>query len=107
MVGDVVLLPFPYTDAEESKTRPTVVLADVRQGRFADWIVCPITTSRRRHRRAISIGPADLVEGTLRQGSRALPDRLATMAQGRFGITIARLTDAKTAELLASVRSLF
>ncbi|MDE2785879.1 MAG: hypothetical protein OXL37_04380 [Chloroflexota bacterium] len=39
--------------------------------------------------------------------SKVRPDRLATFAESRFGNTVARLTDAKTAEILAAVRALF
>ena len=107
MVGDIVILPFPYTDTQNSKDRPTVVLADVSDGQFADWIVCPITTSKGSHRRAIPIIAADLLVGSLYPDSKARPDRLATFAESRFGRTVGRLTDDKLAEILAAVRSLF
>ena len=55
MVGDIVILPFPYADSEDSKDRPTVLLADVGDGRYADWIVCPVTTSPIAYRREIPI----------------------------------------------------
>ena len=107
MVGDIVILPFPYADSADAKDRPTVLLADVGDGRYADWIVCPVTTSPIPHRRAIPISAADLVAGSLDPDSKVRPDRLATFAQSRFGNTIARLTAAKTAEVLAVVSSLF
>lgn len=107
MVGDIVIMPFPYADSEDAKDRPTVLLADVGDGRYADWIVCPVTTSRILHHRAIPISATDLVAGSLDPDSKVRPDRLATFSENRFGNTIARLTDSKTAEILAAVRSLF
>ena len=107
MIGDIVIVPFPYADSADTKPRPTVLLADVGNGRYADWIVCPVTTSRIRHRRAIPISAADLVAGSLDPDSKVRLDRLATFAESRFGNTVARLTDAKTAEILAAVRALF
>ena len=107
MVGDIVILPFPYADSADVKDRPTVLLADVGDGRYTDWIVCPVTTSRIPHRRAIPISLADLVAGSLDPDSKVRPDRLATFAESRFGNTVARLTDTKLAEILAAVRSLF
>lgn len=107
MVGDIVILPFPYADSEDAKDRPTVLLADVGNGRYTDWIVCPVTTSKIPHRRAIPIGTADLVAGSLDPDSKARPDRLATFSENRFGNTVGRLTEAKTAEILAAVRALF
>ncbi len=107
MVGDIVILPFPYADSEDAKDRPTVLLADVGDGRYADWIVCPVTTSPIPYRRAIPISATDLTSGRLRPGSKVRPDRLATFSENRFGNTVGRLTDAKLAEILAAVRSLF
>lgn len=66
-----------------------------------------MTTSPIPHRRAIPISSADLVAGSLAPDSKVRPDRLATFADSRFGNTITRLTEAKTAEVLAVVRSLF
>ena len=107
MIGDIVILPFPYADSEDAKDRPTVLVADVGDGRYADWIVCPVTTSPIRYRREIPISAADLMAGRLRPGSKVRPDRLATFSEGRFGNTVGRLTDAKLAEILTAVRSLF
>ena len=107
MIGDIVILPFPYADSAESKDRPTVVLAYVGDGRYSDWIVCPVTTSRVPYSRAISISEVDIVAGRLRPGSKVRPDRLATFSRSRFGNTIARLSQEKTDEILAAVRGLF
>lgn len=44
--GDVVLLPFPYTDQSGSKRRPAVILStDDYNTRRADIIVAPITSN--------------------------------------------------------------
>ena len=107
MIGDIVILPFPYADSADAKERPTVLLADVGDGRYADWIVCPVTRSKRPHRRAIPISVTDLVAGSLDPDSKVRPDRLATFAENRFGNTVARLTDAKLGEILAATRALF
>ena len=107
MVGDIVILPFPFSDSPDVKDRPTVLLADVGGGRYSDWIVCPITTSPIIFGKEIPIGAVDLIAGTLRAGSKVRPDRLSTFAENRFGNTIGHLTDAKLAEILAAVRSVF
>ena len=42
--GDIVLLPFPYTDQSGSKRRPALILStDAYDGRRMDIIVAPIT----------------------------------------------------------------
>jgi mRNA interferase MazF len=44
--GDVVILPFPYTDQSGAKRRPALVLSsDAFNARRADIIVAPITSN--------------------------------------------------------------
>ncbi len=43
--GDVVLIPFPYTDLSATKTRPTVVVSVVEyQGKRGDLILAYLTS---------------------------------------------------------------
>lgn len=41
--GQVVLVPFPYTDLSDAKLRPVSLLRKVAS-RFDDWLVCMITS---------------------------------------------------------------
>ncbi|MYC36805.1 MAG: type II toxin-antitoxin system PemK/MazF family toxin [Chloroflexi bacterium] len=108
MVGDVVLAPFPFTNLQQAKIWPVLVVADVRDGAERDWIVCEITSGRAAHAREVAIMPGNLQSGQLRRrSSRVRPDRLTTLNEEVFRRTIARLTDSKTVEMLASVISLF
>ena len=40
--GQVVVLPFPFSDLTRNKFRPALLLADVGRG---DWIACQITSN--------------------------------------------------------------
>ena len=40
--GEVVLVPFPFSDLSQSKLRPAVCLADAGRG---DWVLCQVTSS--------------------------------------------------------------
>ena len=40
-IGDVVLIPFPYSDLSQAKRRPALVIADVGMG---DFVLCQITS---------------------------------------------------------------
>ena len=41
--GDIVLLPYPFTDLKASKVRPAVVVSSNR-GKYSDLFVVPITS---------------------------------------------------------------
>ena len=106
-VGDIVWVNLPFTDLRDSKGRPALVIADVRDGNEADWLVCEITSSPMAHRRESALSRRDLRAGRLLTGSKARPDRLFTLNESLFGRPFARLIPAKTAEILAAVRGLF
>ena len=107
MVGDIVLVPFPFTDLGQAKLRPAVLVADVRYPGQADWMVCQITTQSHPGSRQIAVSGQDLAAGGLRDDSWARPDRLMTLNENIFGRTIGRLNDPKLGEVLSAVRSLF
>ena len=107
MVGNIVIVRFPYTDMSSVGLRPGLLVADVRYGNQLDWVVCRITTQSLPGSGQIPLAPDDLAFGQLSQASWVRPNRLMTMNQSILGNTIARLTDAKLSEILAAVRSLF
>ena len=63
------------SEAEASKLRPAVVLAEAGRG---DWILCQITSNPYQDSRAISITDADFEQGALRTASFARPGKLFT-----------------------------
>ena len=40
--GQIILVPFPFSDLTQAKLRPAVVLADAGRG---DWILCQVTSN--------------------------------------------------------------
>lgn len=104
MVGDIVEVPFPYTDLSGQKSRPAVVLADVG---MEDWVLCEVTSRRHSRPGDIEITAGDLATGELDRNSWARPGRIHALNESLFEETIGRLTDAKVAEVLGAVRGLF
>ncbi len=66
--GDVVVLPFPYSDLSRSKSRPALVLAAPRDD---EVIVCQITGRNTRAEFTVPITDNDFIQGGLRQASFA------------------------------------
>ena len=70
MVGDIIWALLPFTDLSGAKLRPVLVVADVRDARELDWIVCEITSGRASHSRELALASSDLHSGQLRRGSK-------------------------------------
>ena len=107
MVGDVVRVPFQFTNLQGRKVRPVLVIADVRSSGQDDWIVCEITSSAATLDRAIPVRQDDMQLGGLDRDSVARPDRMMTLNEDVFQGVMGQVTAAKRAEVLAAVRALF
>ena len=73
--GDVVVVPFPFSNLADSKRRPALVLSQLDGG---DLILCQITSQQTRDRYAISLLDADFASGALKQPSNIRPNRVFT-----------------------------
>lgn len=73
--GDIVVIPFPFSDLSQSKRRPALVLT-VLQGN--DLILCQITSKSVRDNYAITVDQNDFASGSLNQESNIRPNRLFT-----------------------------
>lgn len=73
--GDVVVVPFPFSDLTNAKRRPAFVLA-VLHGN--DIILCQITSRDVKDEFAVSLKAQDFKEGSLPLESNVRPNRLFT-----------------------------
>ena len=73
--GDVVVVPFPFSDLTQAKRRPALVVA-VLSG--DDLILCQITSQAVTDEYAVVIESDDFSSGGLRQSSNVRPNRLFT-----------------------------
>lgn len=58
--GDVVVVPFPFSDLSQAKRRPALVLAELEGD---DRILCQITSQGLGHQYAIQLDDEDFAEG--------------------------------------------
>ena len=63
--GDIVLLPFPFSDASGAKRRPTLILAELPFYGGMDYLVCMISSRDTNDPHSIEIKPSDLAAGRL------------------------------------------
>ncbi|MBD2293334.1 type II toxin-antitoxin system PemK/MazF family toxin [Anabaena sphaerica FACHB-251] len=73
--GDIVIVPFPFSDLTQTKRRPALVIATL-QGN--DLILCQITSQSVSDMYAIGLDNSDFNSGGLSQPSNIRPNRLFT-----------------------------
>jgi mRNA interferase MazF len=73
--GDVVVIPFPFSDLSQSKRRPALVIAPLEGD---DVILCQLTIKTIKDAYAISVEDTDFTSGNLKQPGNIRPNRLFT-----------------------------
>ena len=73
--GDVIVIPFPFSDLSGSKRRPAFVLADLPGN---DIILCQITSKDGKDNYAIPLANGDFLAGSLPVLSNIRPSRIFT-----------------------------
>ncbi len=81
--GDLVLLPFPYTDLTAVKQRPALILSgDEFNRRSQDCIACGLTSNLDNTPHSVAVDSPDLVSGTLLRPSLIKANHIFTFDQG-------------------------
>lgn len=73
--GDIVVIPFPFSDLSGSKKRPAHVLADLQGD---DIILCQITSQQTKDNYSIPLKESDFITGKLTAPSNIRPNRIFT-----------------------------
>lgn len=73
--GDIVIVPFPFSDLSNSKRRPAIVLADLEG---EDLILGQITSKMTSDKYAIKIDNSHFKDGTLNRDSNIRPNKIFT-----------------------------
>ena len=76
--GDLVLIPFPFSDLQSVKKRPVMVLTP--PDRHADFIGLAITSIEHQSH-ALQVGPANLVQGALPKPCWIRFDKVFTLSE--------------------------
>jgi len=73
--GEVLVVPFPFSDLSDSKRRPVLVVASLGGD---DIILCQITSKNRHDRYSVELADNDFLEGGLKADSFIRPNRIFT-----------------------------
>ena len=74
--GDLLLVPFPFSDLSATKRRPVLALTALDE--YGDFIALPVT-SRPQAERGVPLTSADLLSGALPVPSWIRTDRIVTL----------------------------
>ncbi len=73
--GDVVVIPFPFSDLSFIKLRPALIIVELKNG---DVMLCQITSKQKTDGFSISLDKNDFILGGLDQLSFIRPNRIFT-----------------------------
>jgi len=101
--GEVLILPFPYSDRLAEKRRPAVVISKPALERQHGVLWVAMITSDRGGRRADDTPISDLKRAGLPAASLVRPVKLATIEPGRVLRSAGTLTKTDLAQVLAAI----
>ena len=95
--GDVVVLPFPFSDLSSTKRRPALVITSLRGD---DIILCQITGKQFCDEYSISLLDKEFEEGTLNKDSNIRPNRLFTADENIIAYKIGKICSQKLDDVI-------
>lgn len=98
--GDVVVLPFPYSDLSSSKKRPALIIAILNGN---DVLLCQITSQQRYDKYSIALRDSDFKEGKLNLDSYIRPNRIFTADKSIILYKIGSIKEKKINEVIDTV----
>ena len=102
--GDVVVVPFPFSDLTQAKRRPALVLAELERD---DLILCQITSQSTKDTYAIPIVDDDFETGSLRCPSNVRPNRIFTADSHIVLYRVGNLSRGKLNQVIEKIIDIF
>jgi len=101
--GDIIVIPFPFSDLSSSKKRPALVLTELRGN---DLILCQITSKNTRDSYSIPLSEKGFKKGTLKQDSNIRPNKIFTADNSIIEYKIGSLKETKAKQVVEKVCSI-
>jgi mRNA interferase MazF len=94
--GDVVVVPFPFSDLSQAKRRPALVIRNFGE----DLLLAQITSKNIKNNFAIQLADPDFKEGSLKLVSNIRPEKLFTCSKNLILYKVGSINEAKLEEIL-------
>lgn len=101
--GDVVVVPFPFSDLSFSKKRPALVLADLPG---EDILLCQITSKEIKDQFSVSLAETDFRTGSLPKISNIRPSRIFTASKSIILRKVGSINESKQDEVRKIIDSI-
>lgn len=98
--GDVVVVPFPFSDLTQAKRRPSLIITKLDGD---DLILCQITSQSIKDNYVISLEDKDFETGSLKQQSNIRPNRIFTSDSHIILYKIGSLKKEKLNEVIEEI----
>jgi len=98
--GDIVVIPFPFTDLSGNKKRPAFVAADLGGD---DIIVCQITSKSKSDSFALPLSARDFISGGLPVDSFIRPNKLFTADKNIILSSAGHISEDKIHDVINTV----
>jgi len=98
--GDVVVVPFPFSNLQSAKKRPALVLTDSGGD---DRVLCQITSQNVNDDYAVTIELSDIENGSLYTVSNARPNKLFTADKNIISYKVGTLSKSKMDAVIDTV----
>ena len=98
--GDVIVLPFPFSDLKQFKRHPALIIAELEGD---DVMLCQITSQRIKDKYVVSIDEDDFETGTLKQRSNVRPNRIFTADHHIILYRVGHLKSEKVGEIVERI----
>lgn len=102
--GDVVVVPFPFSDLTQAKRRPALIVAELEGD---DLILCQITSQGIKDRYAIALDDGDFATAGLKRPSNVRPNRLFTADRNIVLYRVGHLSAAKLDQVISRIVQIF
>lgn len=102
--GDILVVPFPFSDLSDKKRRPVFVAA-VLEG--DDLILCQITSKKRNDSYSIQLSDSDFEEGALKVESLIRPNRIFTAERSIVLYKAGKVNSAKVKKVEEALARIF
>ena len=102
--GDVVVLPFPYTDFSSVKKRPAIVIANLKG---QNVILAQITTNQRNDEDLVSLKKKDFASGSLSCDSFIMASLIFTADSSKINYKAGQLSQNKIKQVEEKLCGIF